>query len=100
MSTEPLPLLDRSTLPPHLAYLVPLAEKYGNIQFPDQIDDFIARGSNVEKDELAALARRLWEESEDGHDAVEWTMRLPLTQSPASARVHFLLTLLTELGLS
>ncbi len=91
---------DWSTLPPELTYIIPLAEKYGQLQFEDQIDDFITNGTDEEKQELKNLAKRLWEDTEDGHLAVEYTMGLSLVAHPESARIHFLLTLLTELGYS
>ena len=94
--------LDWTRLPSNLRFIIEPAEKYGWIQFGEQIDEFEQTGTDAQKSELKKLADRLWNErdAEDGHAVVAWVAKQDIVKDEAAAHVEFLLVLMTELGYS
>jgi len=91
---------DWSRIPQLLAFIAEPAERYGLIQFDEQVDAFEATASESQRAELRQLARRLWEDRDgaDGHALVDWVTKQNLTEHPEAARVEFLMVLLNRLG--
>jgi hypothetical protein len=91
---------DWSRIPRHLQFIIQPAQRYGQIQFDEQIEEFEATAPEAQKDELQQLARRLWDERDaaDGHALVAWVTGQELAKHPEAARVEFLMVLLNRLG--
>jgi len=83
-------------LPAEFHYLIPYAERYGTVQFEDQIDCFRRRITRVEKFDLSIVGERV---NDDLHQLVAWILQRSIVKSPAARLIHFLLTLLGELKL-
>lgn len=90
--------LDWSKLPDGLDYLISCADRFGAIQFDEQVDEFIKTAPEEERAELKMLAIRLWKETDDGHSVVDWLRHTSIVEHPEAARVYFLLNLLNAMG--
>ncbi len=64
------------------------------------VDAFMESITDEPREELAALADRLWKWSNDGHRLVGWLDEISMTDHPEAAQVYFLMNLLYELGLT
>ena len=100
MTIPPDDVIDWSSVPAPLAFIIGPAQRYGHLQFDEQLDEFDAAATAEQRDELRQLAGRLWDERDaaDGHALVAWVTRQDLLKNPAAARVEFLMVLLNRLG--
>jgi hypothetical protein len=88
---------DWTKLPPELHYLRAPAEKFGRIQFDDQIERFLAVASAEEREQLRGLATHICR-SGDAPRIIAWLSWHPSTKDPEGALVTWLMNLLTALG--
>ena len=91
---------DWSRIPPELSFIVGPAQRYGHIEFEEEVEAFEATASPAQRAELRQLATRLWEErdSEDGHAVVAWIAANDFQGRPEVEQVIWLVTLLSKLG--
>ena len=77
-------------LPLELRYLIAPAEKFGRLQFDEQIEGFLNSASESVMAELTAVAERYYL---NDHEALlyEFLDHFPITEHEESARLYFLL---------
>ena len=77
-------------LPVELRYLIAPAEKFGRLQFDEQIEGFLNSASESVMAELTAVAERYYL---NDHEALlyEFLDHFPITEHEESARLYFLL---------
>jgi hypothetical protein len=91
------PDLNWLKLPSEFHYVISAANKFGTIQFEEQIDCFARYATKVELSELSSVAMQT---RCDMPDLVEWMTKHSLVEHPEARLLYFLLSLLNELGLS
>jgi hypothetical protein len=90
--------LDWNKLPERFHYLIAPAEKYGEIQFDDQIDEFLAAITAEQRSELTALAAQIRQRNDT--DAINaWRKEHRSVDHPEASRITWMLNLLTQLDL-
>lgn len=92
----PGPALDWTKLPRELRYLAAPAEKYGKIQFDNQVEEFLRTVTPEQIAELRPVAERA---NGDVMALHKWMDAYNMCVHQEAARVHFFLTLMTEMGL-
>jgi hypothetical protein len=90
--------LDWSKLPKGLEYLIAPAEEYGDIQFDDQIDEFVKNVTPEQRAELTALAEEI-KRREDNAVIRKWLDAFPTTDHPEASRIAWTINLFQALGI-
>ena len=89
--TEKKITLDWSKLPPHLSYLAEPSERYGEIQFENQIMEFLDQEATAA--DLERLRKIKFQLIRDEVEIIEWIDQLGITEHREAALVYFLLHL-------
>jgi hypothetical protein len=88
--------LDWTKLPQNLHYLIPVAEKYGRIQFDEEVHEFLFE--EITQEDLNTLRSVDMKICHDWQQIEDWINVNDMGQHKESARVYFLTVLLGHLN--
>ncbi len=89
--------LDWSKVPEEFSYLIAPAEKYGEIQFDDQIEEFLKNVTSEQRSELAIVANQI--KSKDDYKRIgQWLVQTGHVHAEVS-RISWMINLLLQLNL-